>query len=110
MSTDEFVSHAMNRAKVHGAGRILFQLLSELENVIVHGTSGRVVLIAPHFIEQFVTADNPVRILHQELEGFEFLSCQDDDAAIALDFHLLEVDRYIIEGYNVSGFRANRMT
>src|SRR5437660_168042 len=64
-SANELVPHAMYRAEMHWARRILLQFLTEFENVIIHRTGGRIVLIAPDFIQQFVATDDPVGILHQ---------------------------------------------
>src|SRR5579862_1724854 len=96
-SADKLISHAVYGAEMYGAGRIFLQFLAKLENVVVDRASGGIVLVAPNFVEQFVAANDPIRILHEELEGLEFLGGQNYDLAIAFDFHFLEVGGNAIE-------------
>ncbi len=65
--------------------------------MVVDGARRRIVLVAPDFIQQFVAADDPVGVLHQELERLEFLRGQDYDLPIALDFHFLEIGGDAVE-------------
>src|SRR5450755_1895429 len=92
-SADELVSHAMYGAEMHRARGIPLQFLPEFQDVVVHGTGRRIVLISPDLVEEFVAADDPIGILHQKLERLKFLSSQDDGNAIPDDFHFLEVGR-----------------
>ena len=48
-------------------------------------------MISPHLIQQLVPTDNAIRVLHQKLEGFKFLSGQNHGLAVALHFHPLEI-------------------
>src|SRR5579862_628029 len=73
-SADELVSHAMYGAEMHRARRVPLQFLPEFQNVVVHGTGRRIVLISPDFVQEFVAADDPIGILHQKLERLEFLA------------------------------------
>src|SRR5437899_6360233 len=100
-SANEFVSHAMYRAEMYGARRILLQFLTEFENVIVNGTGRRIVLVAPYFVQQFVATDDPVGILHQKLKRLELLSGQDYGLSVAFNLHLLEVGGDSIEALHL---------
>jgi hypothetical protein len=46
-------------------------LLAKSENLIVHSASGRMILISPHFSQQFVAAGHAIRMLHKKLQGLE---------------------------------------
>src|SRR5271169_1880973 len=96
-SADEFVSHAMHSAEVYWARWVPLQFLAEFKNVVVHGTGRRIVLVAPHIVEQFVAADDPVGILYQKLECLKFLSGQNYGFPIPHNFHFLEVDGDAVE-------------
>src|SRR6478609_5523728 len=87
----KFVAHAVHGAEVYRIGRVLLQLLPQLQNVIVHGAGGGIILIAPDFIEQFVARDHALRIPHHEFQGFEFLGGEPDGLAVARHFHLGEI-------------------
>ena len=63
----------MHSPKMHGIRRIGLQLLAELQDMIVNRARGRIILIAPDFIQQFIARDDTLGILHKELQGLEFL-------------------------------------
>ena len=48
----------MNGEKVAGIGGVRLELLPEAENVIVHGASGGIVLVAPDFVEKNIKSLN----------------------------------------------------
>ena len=64
-SGDELVAHPMYCAEVYWFGDIALQFLAKSENMIVHGAGGRIILVSPHFFQQFLAADHAIRILHQ---------------------------------------------
>ena len=66
----------MYGAEVYGARWVFLQFLPKFKYMVIDGTGGRIVLITPDFIQQFVAADYPVGILHQKLESLEFLRGQ----------------------------------
>src|SRR5271154_2114017 len=103
---NELVAHAMYGAEVYWTGRITLQFLAKLQNVIVPGAGGGIILVSPHLVQQFVTADHAVRILHQELQGFEFLRGENHDLAVALHFHFLEVNGNAVETYQIHTCRS----
>ena len=82
---------------MHWIGGVFFQLLPQFQDVIVHGTGGRIVVISPNFVQQFVASDDALWILHHELQRFEFLSGKRCDFALDHDFHLGEVDLDVFE-------------
>jgi hypothetical protein len=47
----ELVTRAMDRMKVLGMGRLCFQFLAQLQNVVVDSPGTRIFLVSPHFIE-----------------------------------------------------------
>src|SRR5579872_1099550 len=108
-SANKFITHTVYCAEVYRAGRVFFQFLAEFEDMVVDSPGGRVVLVAPHFVQQLVTADDAICILHQELERLELLCRQNDRLAIALDFHFLEIHRDVIKADDLSLGRAHRM-
>jgi len=73
VSTNELIPHSMDGAEVYRAGWILLQFLAEFQNVIVDGPGRRIILVSPNLVQQFVTADDPFGVLHQELKRLEFL-------------------------------------
>src|SRR5579871_4213811 len=97
VSAHEFVAHSVYGAEVYRTGGVAFQFLAQLQDVIIDGAGRRIILISPNLIQQLVTADDAVGILHQELQGLEFLGGQDHDLAVALHLHFLEVDRDAVE-------------
>src|ERR1700730_6614824 len=50
----ELVTRAMDRMKVLGMGRLCFQFFSQPQNVVIDSPCTRIVLVSPHFIEEFV--------------------------------------------------------
>src|SRR5438477_1033449 len=54
LSTHELVAHAVNCPKMHRIRRIPFQLLTQFQNVVIHGASRRVILIAPNLVQQLI--------------------------------------------------------
>src|ERR1700688_4660980 len=50
----ELVTRAMDRMKVLGMGRLCFQFFAQPQNVVIDSPCTRIVLVSPHFIEQFV--------------------------------------------------------
>src|SRR6476660_3384365 len=99
----KFVAHAVDRSEVYRIGRIFLQLLSQLQNVIVHGARGGIILIAPDFIQQFVAGNYSLRIPHHELQGLELLGREPDGLAVARHFHLGKIHGDAIETVDIAG-------
>src|SRR5580700_8323145 len=96
-SADELIAHSMQHAEVDGLCEIALQFLAKSENMIVHGAGGNMILVAPHFFQQFIAADHAIWILHKKLQGLEFLRSQHHNLAVAQHFHFLQVERNVIE-------------
>src|SRR5271166_461624 len=109
MSADELVAHAVRGAEVDGTGGVALQLLTQLQDMVVHSAGRGIILVSPNFVQQFVTADHPVGILHQKLQGLKFLRGQHYDLAVTLNFHLLEVDRDAVEANEAHISRSSGM-
>jgi len=62
-SRNKLVAHAVNRPEVYRIGWVLLQLLPQFQNVVVDGARGRIILVAPDFIQQFVARNHALRIL-----------------------------------------------
>ena len=58
----------MKGQEVARIGGIRFQFLAQPENMIVHGARGRIILVAPYFVEQFVSRKNPTGRRGKELQ------------------------------------------
>src|ERR1051326_4789797 len=108
-SANKFITHTMYCSEVYRAGRVFLQFLAEFEDMVVDGAGGRVVLVAPHFVQQLVTADDAICILHQKLECLELLRRQNDWLAVALDFHFLEIHGDVIKAHDLGLGRTHRM-
>src|ERR1700733_6105848 len=65
---DKFVACAVNRQQMFGVGGIRFQLLAELQDLVVHGASGRIRAISPHFVEEPLSCKYPLKIIGEELQ------------------------------------------
>lgn len=99
----------MYGTEMYGAGRVFLQFLAKFENVVINRAGGRIVLITPDFVEQFVSANDAIGILHQELEGLELLRGQNYDLTVALDFHFLEIGGNAIEADQLNIGRPRSM-
>jgi hypothetical protein len=54
----ELVTVAMDGVKVLGMGRVCFQFFAQLQNVVIDSPCTRIILVSPHYIEQFVPRDH----------------------------------------------------
>ena len=96
-SADELVAHPVYRAEVYGPCEIALQFLAKSENMIVHEVGARIILVYPHFFQQFIVADHAIRILHKKLQGLEFLCSQHHNLSVAQHFRFLQGERNVIE-------------
>ena len=58
---NEFVPRAVHGKKITRICRIGLQLLPQAEHVVIHGSRGGIILVAPHFIQQFFAGNNSRR-------------------------------------------------
>ena len=87
----------MYRPEVYGLCGIALQLLAKSKNMIVHGAGGGMILVSPHFLQQFIATNHAIWVLHQKLQGLELLCSQHHNLAVAQHFHLLQIERNVIE-------------
>src|SRR5689334_9428458 len=87
----------MNGEEVGGICRFLLELLSKLKDVIIHRARTRVILIAPDFIQKFVTRYDAFSILNHEFQDFKLLCRHRDGLAGAGELHAREVYADLIE-------------
>src|SRR5579859_2742225 len=78
---DKLVPRAVHRQQEAWLSRKRFQLLTQAENVIVHGTRRWIILISPYLIEQLFPGHHPTRGFGQILQQFELLRCKCDGLA-----------------------------
>jgi len=74
----KLVSNTVDGQKMLGVGGLDFQFLAQLQNVVVHGTAARIIVIAPCSIQQFVPRYRPPGVREKESESLEFLSREHD--------------------------------
>src|SRR6476646_6091350 len=72
-SANELIAYTVYRPEMHWIGGVLLQLLAQFQDVVIHRASGRVIVISPDFVQQFVPSDDAFRVLHHEFQGLELL-------------------------------------
>src|SRR5438270_12109516 len=87
----EFVAGAVDGQKEARVGRVRLELLAEAQDVVVDRAGGRIVLVAPDFVEQFVARENATRRGGEEFEELKFLRGEGDRLAGMGRFHAGEV-------------------
>src|SRR5215472_2117804 len=97
LSTDELIAYTVHRPEVHWIGRFFLQFLPKLQDMVVNGPGGRIIVISPDLVEQFVASNDALGILHHELQGLEFLRSEGDGLTFAEHFHLAEVNEDLVE-------------
>src|ERR1051326_4944740 len=89
----EFIPGIVDRHKMNRAGRILLQLLAEVQDVGIHRTRGRIGVVTPYVVQELIAGNNPLRILREILQQFQLLRGHGDRAIAADHFHLQEIHR-----------------
>src|SRR5215472_644777 len=51
--THELISHSVHRTEVDRARGVFLQFLAEFQDMVIHGASGRIVLVSPNLVQQF---------------------------------------------------------
>jgi hypothetical protein len=59
------MAHSVYCAEVYRFGDIALQFLAKSEDMIGHGTKGGMILLSPHFFQQFIAADQAIRIAQE---------------------------------------------
>ena len=84
---NKFVTHPVDGSEVNGMRRFQLKFLPQFQNVVVNSAGTRIVVIAPHFVEEFVARDYSPGIRHKELEHLELHCSQAHWAVRSTDFH-----------------------
>src|SRR4029079_8204427 len=71
--TNKLVAHSMHSPEMDGVCRVLLKLLTHSHDASVARSALRIILIAPDFIQQLISSNDPLLVLHQELQRLEFL-------------------------------------
>lgn len=59
----KLVTCAVEGSKMHRVRRVCLQFLPQLEDMVVHGPSRRITLVAPNLIQKFFTRNDAFGIL-----------------------------------------------
>jgi hypothetical protein len=76
--------------------------LAQSENVVVYGSGTGVVLVAPYFIEQFVSRNNAGRVLDQVFQRPKLLGREQNRLTLAESFHGAKINAYITKRQTTS--------
>src|SRR5215467_7679244 len=79
-----------------------FQFQAKLPDMIVNGSSRRIILITPNFVQELRARNHPAGILDEEFEKLEFMCRHRYRLAIPRDFHFCEINGYIPECEHVA--------
>jgi hypothetical protein len=98
----------MNSTEMNWVAGIFLKLLTQLQDVVVHGASRGVMLISPNFIKQFLPGDYLLGILHHKFHNLEFLRSERHWLPRASQLHLRETDGNIAKAERVTIRRPRR--
>src|SRR5882672_1600502 len=90
--------------------RFQLKFLPQFQNVVVNSAGTRIVVIAPHFVEEFVARDYSPGIRHKELKDLELHCSQAHWAIRSTDFHRQEINAHLAEPDDAFVFDAVGMT
>src|SRR5690349_5334071 len=85
----------MHRPDVRRIGRIVLQLLAELQHVGIHGPRCGKVLISPHLVQKLLARDYPLGVLSQKPQDTELLRGGRKLVSATRELHPREIDNYI---------------
>src|SRR5579871_4314513 len=100
-SPDEFIPGAVDGTEMYRIGGVLFQLLSQPQDVGVNGARSGIVVIAPHFVQQLGARDHALRIVEEKAQRLEFLRGERHQLAATMQFHFGEIHFDVIEAENL---------
>ena len=83
---------------MYGFRGILFEFLTQPQNMAVDGACARIVFVTPDLIQQLVARNDQPRVLNQVSQGLEFHVGQLDRLAFAVGRHFRKVDPDVAEG------------
>src|SRR5271157_6492888 len=67
-SPDKLVACTVDCPEVHRIGRIFLQLLPQAKHVRINGAGGGVIVVSPHFVEQFSAGHHAILIVQEEAQ------------------------------------------
>src|SRR5215470_15948936 len=88
---EEPVAHPANGDDVSWIFRFSFELLPELQDVVVDGACFHAVFITQHLAEYLAAINCPLRIFHEEFECFEFTRSESDRLTVEGGFRSCKV-------------------
>src|SRR5580704_10744677 len=84
--------------------RIRLQLLAQLQNLVIDGSSCRIEVVSPNLVQQDVTREHALGIIGKELQELELMRGEHNRPAAAQNGHLLKVNFAIAKA--ISGLRS----
>src|ERR1043166_3662395 len=87
----------MHGSKMNRPRLISLELPTQSQDVVVDGACGGVVLVAPHFVEQFISRNNASRILSQVLQSLELHGGKLHRLTVVARFHERKIHSGIAE-------------
>src|SRR5450432_2619204 len=88
----EFIAYTVHGPEMYRVGWVCFQFLAQLQDMVVHGPGGRVVVVSPDVIEQLIPGDDSLGVLYHEFQCLKFLRSQGDGLAAAQSLHFCKVN------------------
>src|SRR5208337_4222590 len=70
---DKLVACAVDCPEVHRIGRIFLQFLPQAKHVRINGAGGGVIVVSPHFVEQFSAGHHAILIVQEEAQHLKLL-------------------------------------
>jgi len=68
----EFVADAVDGEEVFGGVAVVAEFFSQLDDDLIQGASGAVIILAPDFVEEAVAREDLAGVSVKELEEFQF--------------------------------------
>src|ERR1039458_2957791 len=103
---DKLVARSVDSTEMYWIGGVFFQFLPQAQNVGIDRARGRIIGVAPHFIQQFGARDYPLLVVEKETQHLELLRSERNRLAITAQLHLGEVHFHIIEAKNIGLVRS----
>src|SRR5215467_2209009 len=89
---NELVAGTVYGQEILRVRRVRLKLLPQAEDMVVHGPAGRIVLVAPDFVQQRVSRVHHSGRRRKEFQELEFLRGHRHRQARAASFHAGEID------------------
>src|SRR5262252_4881568 len=93
----KLVTQSVNRQKVDGFRRIIFQLLAKAHDPVVHGSCCRILMESPDVIQQLFSRDCDLRMHQEIMQSLELLHGGPERLSAAVQFQLAKVHHHVSE-------------